>query len=69
MVGALVTISGAQEYVNRTTDTSGQAVFPLLPPDSTPYQVRIEKTGYATTRFEIAVDLAQIYLPLVLRNH
>jgi hypothetical protein len=67
-IDALVTISGTQEYISRRTDASGKAVFPLQASSGTPYEVWIEKPGYATTRFELAVDPGQIYLPLVLRN-
>jgi hypothetical protein len=68
MVDASVTISGTGEYINRPTDDSGQAVFPLLASRGTAYEVWIKKPGYATTRLEIAVDPADVYLPLVIRN-
>jgi len=68
VVDALVTISGTQEYVNRTTDTSGLALFPLLASSGIPYKVRIEKPGHATTYFDLAIEPAKVYLPLVLRN-
>jgi len=68
VIGALVTISGTQEYVTRVTNAAGEALFPLMPSNGTPYEVKIEKPGYATTRLDLAVEPARIYLPLVLRQ-
>ena len=68
VIGALVTISGTQEYVTRVTNAAGEALFPLMPFNGTPYEVKIEKPGYATTRLELTVEPARIYLPLVLRQ-
>lgn len=68
VIEALVTISGTQEYVTRVTNAAGEALFPLMPSNGAPYEVKIEKPGYATTRLELAVEPARIYLPLVLRQ-
>ncbi|MBN1921670.1 MAG: SBBP repeat-containing protein, partial [Anaerolineae bacterium] len=41
VIDALVTVSGTQEYVTRVTNAAGEALFPLMPSNGAPYEVKI----------------------------
>ena len=66
---ASVTISGTNELLYRETDTAGMATFYASPLVAIPYQIKIQKMGYADTSTTLEVEPFALYLPLVLRSH
>ncbi len=52
---ASVVISSASEYLSLQTDTAGQAVLELAPTITEPYQVSLEKMGFAQTLMDLPV--------------
>jgi hypothetical protein len=70
IVGAWIVISGTIEYRSNPTDRLGQAVLQLSPISSDPYQITIEKPGFADTLIDLPVWIVpRVYLPVILRNH
>jgi len=67
--GASVILSGTNELLYRETDASGIAVLWVTPPGIEPYQVTVQKLGYARTTTIVEVEAFELYLPLILKNY
>jgi len=63
---ASLVVSGTMEYMTRQTDGTGQAVLYLSPTITEPYQVSLEKLGFAQTVMDLPVWVAPDTTPPAL---
>jgi len=66
IVGASLVVSGTLEYLARQTDEAGQAVLQLSPTITVPYQISLEKLGFAQTLMDLPVWVAPDTTPPAL---
>jgi hypothetical protein len=66
---AAVVLSGTNELLYRQSDSVGVATFWASPKAVVPYEVIIQKMGYAETRMMVDVGPFELYLPTVLKSY